>query len=185
MGKRVREGSYFPQGATPAEGGVNFALFSRYAEGVDLLFFDRPQDSTPAEIIHINNRDRFMWHCFVEGAVPGQLYAYRSRALTSRKTASLQPNRLLIALTPGLLQASLSGTYHLGYDPPSPLADFSFNELNNAGMAPKCIVMMTGLTGKDARAVPLRETLYRGPPERINSACIVGRETSRRLPGSH
>ena len=30
-----------PQGATVADGGVNFSLFSRTASGVDLLFFDQ------------------------------------------------------------------------------------------------------------------------------------------------
>ena len=73
MKKRVREGSPYPQGATPAEGGVNFALFSKYAEGVDLLFFKHPLDSTPTEIIQVKNRTNFVWHCFVEGLAPGQL----------------------------------------------------------------------------------------------------------------
>lgn len=163
MGKRVRKGSYFPQGATPAEGGVNFALYSRYAEGVDLLLFDHPLDSTPAEIIHINNRTRFIWHCFVEGAAPGQLYAYRVRGpYQPQNGMRFNPNRLLIdPYARAITDKFVPGPWHLGYDPSSPLGDFSFNELNNAGMAPKCIVIDDRFDweGDVSLRVPLGETV--------------------------
>jgi isoamylase len=163
MGKRVRDGSYFPQGATPAAGGVNFALFSRHAEGVDLLLFDRPMDSTPAEIIHINNRTRFVWHCFVEGAAPGQLYAYRVRGpYQPHNGMRFNPNRLLIDPYARAITGNfIPGSWHLGYDPYSPLADFSFNELSNAGGAPKCIVTDDRFDweGDVPPRIPLRETV--------------------------
>jgi len=77
--RRVSAGNFFPLGATLRNGGVNFALYSRYAEGVDLLLFDKPSDTNPTDVIHLENRTRFVWHCFVEKIAAGQLYAYRAR----------------------------------------------------------------------------------------------------------
>src|ERR1700730_1739815 len=69
-----------PLGATVRQGGVNFSLFSRSATGVELLFFDRDDDSRPARVIRIDpalNRTYHYWHIFVPGAQPGQIYGYR------------------------------------------------------------------------------------------------------------
>src|SRR5262245_2080767 len=70
----------FPIGATVRHGGVNFCLFSRSADGVDLLPFDRDDDAKPAQTVRLDPaRDRayHYWHTFVAGVRPGQLYAYR------------------------------------------------------------------------------------------------------------
>ena len=69
-----------PLGATVVEGGVNFSLFSRTAAGVELLFFDREDDSTPSRVVRIDpaaNRTYHYWHAFVPGVQPGQIYGYR------------------------------------------------------------------------------------------------------------
>jgi isoamylase len=77
---RAGGGSSAPLGATILPDGVNFSIFSRYATGVDLLFFDRPDDSRPARVIRIDpaaDRTYHYWHVFVPGALPGQIYGYR------------------------------------------------------------------------------------------------------------
>ncbi len=69
-----------PLGATVLGDGVNFSVFSRYARAVELLFFDRADDTKPARVISIEpgtNRTYHYWHIFVPGVRPGQLYAYR------------------------------------------------------------------------------------------------------------
>src|SRR5271166_5242541 len=69
-----------PLGATVVPGGVNFSVFSRNASGVELLFFNREDDSRPARVFPIDpatNHTYHYWHVFVPGARPGQLYAYR------------------------------------------------------------------------------------------------------------
>jgi glycogen operon protein len=40
----IKEGQYYPLGATVKNGGVNFAIYSKFAEGVDLLLFDHHDD---------------------------------------------------------------------------------------------------------------------------------------------
>lgn len=61
-------------------GGVNFALFSRHASRVRLALFDLPGDATPNRAIDLDpacNRTGDLWHVWVAGIRPGQLYAYR------------------------------------------------------------------------------------------------------------
>src|SRR5262245_53854829 len=69
-----------PLGATVVHGGVNFSLYSRSATGVELLFFDRPDDATPSRVARIDpatNHTYHYWHLFVPGVRPGQIYGYR------------------------------------------------------------------------------------------------------------
>jgi glycogen operon protein len=69
-----------PLGATVADGGVNFSLFSRTATGVELLFFDWEDDAKPSRVVPIDpatNRTYHYWHAFVPGVLPGQIYGYR------------------------------------------------------------------------------------------------------------
>ena len=80
MNSATRIGLSFPLGATIADGGANFSLFSRGATGVELLFFDNESDARPSRVIHIDpaaNRTYHYWHVFVPGVEPGQIYGYR------------------------------------------------------------------------------------------------------------
>jgi isoamylase len=69
-----------PLGATVAEDGVNFSVFSRTATGVELLLFDREDAAAPARVIPIDpaaGRTYHYWHVFVPGVRQGQVYGYR------------------------------------------------------------------------------------------------------------
>ncbi len=76
----VRAGFPLPLGTQEMGGGVNFAIFSRNASRVRLELFDHPEDAAPARVIDLDsarNRTGDVWHVWVEGIGPGQLYAYR------------------------------------------------------------------------------------------------------------
>jgi isoamylase len=80
MAVAMNIGRSSPLGATVVDGGVNYSLFSRTASGVELLFFDREDDATPARVVRIDpvtNRTYHYWHVFVPGVRPGQIYGYR------------------------------------------------------------------------------------------------------------
>jgi glycogen operon protein len=69
-----------PLGATVVDGGANFSLYSRTAEGVDLLLFDRDDDRAPARVVPVDpaaNRTYHYWHVYLPGVRAGQIYAYR------------------------------------------------------------------------------------------------------------
>ena len=70
-----------PLGACPQAGGMNFSVFSRHAERLDLLLYDAVDDAEPARVIRLDDdghRSGDYWHAFVPGVVPGQLYGYRA-----------------------------------------------------------------------------------------------------------
>jgi glycogen operon protein len=73
-------GQSSPLGASVAPGGVNFSVYSRSASAIDLLLFDRNDDSGPSRVIPIDpvaNRTYHYWHVFVPELRQGQLYGYR------------------------------------------------------------------------------------------------------------
>jgi isoamylase len=70
---RVLPGASFPLGATPHDGGTNFAVVSG-GDGVQLCLFDA--DGTETRI-SLRERDGDVWHGFLPGVGPGQAYGYR------------------------------------------------------------------------------------------------------------
>jgi isoamylase len=76
----IAVGRSAPLGASIVSGGANFSVFSRNASRIELVFFDRADDSRPARVIAMEaatNRTLDYWHVFVPGIGPGQLYGYR------------------------------------------------------------------------------------------------------------
>lgn len=72
-------GSSFPLGATLSGDGVNFCVFSKNSERVELLLF-AAADQQPEHTIELNpvtNRTFYYWHIFVHGLKEGQLYGFR------------------------------------------------------------------------------------------------------------
>ena len=72
----VWRGRAYPLGATWDGAGVNFALFSKHAERVELCLFD-PRGRREIERVELRERTDFAWHCYLPDARPGLLYAYR------------------------------------------------------------------------------------------------------------
>ncbi len=78
------EGQSFPLGATCYPDGVNFSVFSRYADAIELLLFDNADDPEPSRVIPLDDRKNhtfYYWHVFVPGIGHGQLYGYRARGI--------------------------------------------------------------------------------------------------------
>ena len=78
--KKVTVGDSFPIGSTLKEDGVNFCLFSKNAQRVDLLLFDNPEAIAPSHVIPLDprkNKTYHYWHVMVPGLKAGQLYGYR------------------------------------------------------------------------------------------------------------
>jgi glycogen operon protein len=74
--RAVWRGRPHPLGATWDGAGVNFALFSKHAERVELCLFD-PKGRREIERVELRERSDFVWHCYLPEARPGLLYGYR------------------------------------------------------------------------------------------------------------
>jgi glycogen operon protein len=141
----VRIGVPLPMGTHEYEGGVNFAFFSRDASRVRLELFALPEDSTPARVIDLNparNRTGDVWHVWVAGISPGQLYAYRvDGPYQPREGQRFNFHKLLIdpfatAISPVPLWDFESAR---GYDPSAAEPDLVLSKLDNSGTMPKCV----------------------------------------------
>ncbi len=116
---KVGPGDGTTLGATPGEGGVNFAVASTVAEGVTLCLFDADGNETQAPLEHY---DAGIWHGFVPDLGPGQVYGYRvSGPFDPAKGLRCNPSKLL--LDP--YARAISGTMTwdeslLGHDPADP-----------------------------------------------------------------
>ena len=77
---KLHPGRSYPLGATIYDGGVNFCIFSRSSNAIELLLFDHHDDAEPSHVFPLNpetNRTFAYWHIFIEGLDTGQLYGYR------------------------------------------------------------------------------------------------------------
>jgi isoamylase len=141
----VRTGVPLPLGTHALGDGVNFALFSRHASHVRLELFDHPEDATPARAIDLDparNRTGDVWHVWVGGIDPGQLYAYRvDGPYQPADGHRFNFNRLL--LDPRATAISQLPPWDFesarGYDSSAPEKDLAISKVDNARSMPKCV----------------------------------------------
>ncbi len=90
----ILPGTPFPLGATWDGRGVNFAIFSENATGVDLCLVD---SEARERRIPLQERTAFVWHAYVSGVAPGQLYGYRvDGPYDPNRGLRFNPNNLLL-----------------------------------------------------------------------------------------
>ena len=77
MSSRIWPGRPYPLGASYDGHGVNFALFSEHADRVELCLFDRATGVSEREALALPERTAHIFHGYVPGIGPGQLYGYR------------------------------------------------------------------------------------------------------------
>ncbi|HEX7901445.1 MAG TPA: glycogen debranching protein GlgX [Planctomycetota bacterium] len=74
-------GRPFPLGATLTPGGVNFSVFSKSAEAIELCLFDVPEGRGPSSVVLLDprrHRSFHYWHVFLPGLKAGQIYGWRT-----------------------------------------------------------------------------------------------------------
>jgi isoamylase len=75
MSRTLLPGKPYPLGSTANNKGTNFALFSEGATRVDVCFYDAR--GRQIECVSLRERTAFVWHGFILGIQPGQLYNFR------------------------------------------------------------------------------------------------------------
>jgi glycogen operon protein len=92
--RNLPQGKSFPLGATLSHDGVNFSIYAKNCDGVELLLFDHVDDPRPARVILLDsrwNQTYHYWHTFVPGLGAGQLYAYRTVNTEAPRPVLLDP----------------------------------------------------------------------------------------------
>lgn len=156
-GTDVRVGVPLPLGPYAREEGVNFALFSRHASRVRLELFNHTNDATAARVIDLDperHRTGDVWHVWVEGIRPGQLYAYRVDGPYEPENGHrFNFNRLLLDPFATAITQSTHWDFEpaRGYAPLAPEADMVRATVDNAGAMPKCVFMHEDFHWQDDR----------------------------------
>jgi glycogen operon protein len=141
----VLPGSEFPLGATPVNGGTNFAVASDIAEGIDLCLFDA--DGRESRL-PLQERDANIWHGFVPGIGPGQAYGYRALGpYDAERGLRCNPNKLLLDPYAKAISGGVRfGPEVLGYavgDPDTP------SSVDSAACVPRSLVVDPSFAWRD------------------------------------
>lgn len=149
----IAEGHAATLGATADGEGVNFALFSSIATGVDLCLFGEDGQWEIARL-PLPTWENEVWCGYVPRAQAGQRYGYRVRGPYEPASGSrCNPNKLLIDPYARMLTADVAlSESHFGYDiHGGEDRDLTFSVLDSADVTPKCIVT-SGLAGVEGGA---------------------------------
>ena len=138
----VRPGKPYPLGATWDGIGVNFAIFSEHAEKVELCLFDA-RGRRETDRIEMREQTDRVWHCYLPGAKPGLLYAYRVFGpYQPQHGHRFNPNQLLLDPYARAIIGRLRWSdANFGYKIGAKQADLSFDWRDNALAVPKCQVI--------------------------------------------
>ena len=150
---RVWPGEPYPLGATWDGEGVNFALFSENATGVDLCLFDGGDGTTETHRLALRERTDQVWHGYLPDVRPGQLYAYRVHGPYDPAAGHrFNPAKVLIDPYAKAISGTVAWNDTLfGYRIGDPDHDLTPDERDSAPFVPKCVVVDPAFTWGDDR----------------------------------
>ncbi|QKV19587.1 glycogen debranching protein GlgX [Oricola thermophila] len=155
-------GKSAPVGATFDGNGVNFAVFSEHATRMTLCLFSDDGARETARI-DLPERDGDVWHGYIPGLLPGQVYGYRAHGpYRPDRGHRFNPHKLLIdPYAKQLTGHPVWSDALLGYDPASKRDDLSFDTRDSAPFMPKCVVVDPSFAwGDDAPPdIPVAESV--------------------------
>jgi isoamylase len=138
----IQEGLPHPLGATWDGHGVNFAIFSANATGVEVCLFDEAGEREVQRIALPEYTDE-VWHGYLPGVGPGAIYGYRVQGPYEPEAGHrFNPNKLLLdpyakAHVGELQWNDACFGYTIGADG----EDLTFDERDSAPYVPKCVVV--------------------------------------------
>ncbi len=152
----VEAGDPTRRGATFDGQGTNFAIFSAYAERIELCLFDAKGKET--ERVTLPEFTDEIWHGYLPGVGPGQLYGFRVHGAYNPEAGHrFNPNKLLIDPYAKLIFGEIKwGQATYGYKFEDETGDLSYDETDSAASMPKCVVVEPD--GSASQAKPVRES---------------------------
>ena len=159
----LRPGTPYPLGATWDGLGVNFALYSEHATQVELLFFDTPDDAQASHTLTLPERTGPVWHGYLTGVYPGQLYGYRVHGPFEPENGHrFNPNKVVLdPYAKAVGRTPRWDTSLFGYVIGDENEDLSFSDADNAPFAPLAKVVEDAFAWGDDRhpRVPWENTV--------------------------
>jgi len=142
--------------------GVNYAIFSENATGVELCLFDAPGDGVERQKIWLRERTDQVWHCYLPDARPGQFYGFRVHGPYEPNAGHrFNPAKLLIdpyakAITGNFQWSDALFAYKLGEK-----EDLEPTTDNDASRVPKSVVVDSAFTWESEKPlnIPWNRTI--------------------------
>ncbi|HYL79574.1 MAG TPA: glycogen debranching protein GlgX, partial [Candidatus Acidoferrum sp.] len=160
---KTRPGNPYPLGATWDGAGVNFALFSEHAEGVELCLFDGQGGEEEVGRFSLSEQTDQVWHIHLPEVRPGQRYGYRVHGpYDPARGHRFNPAKLLIDPYAKAIEGTVRWSDAVfGYQIGHPDADLSRDDQDSAPGVPRCVAIDTAFTWGDDRPprIPWGETI--------------------------
>jgi glycogen operon protein len=140
---KIRPGSPYPLGATWDGEGVNFALFSENATGVELCLFEGSKGNDEMARVRVTEQTDLVWHVYIPGIRPGQRYGYRVHGpYEPERGHRFNPAKLLIDPYARAIDGHVRWNQLIfGYTPGHPDADLSKDDRDSSPAVPKSLVI--------------------------------------------
>ncbi len=136
-------GHSFPLGAHFDGKGVNFALFAENATGVELCLYSNSKNEKESHKIAFTECTHLVWHTYIPGIKPGQLYGYRVHGPFEPENGHrFNPHKLLLDPYARAIAGKIEWNDTLfGYNVKSPKKDLSFSKSDSGPYIPKSVVV--------------------------------------------
>src|SRR5580765_3523621 len=140
---KTRPGSPYPLGATWDGEGVNFALFSENATGVELFLYEGSKGNDELARVRVTEQTDLVWHVYVPGLRPGQRYGYRVHGpYEPEKGHRFNPAKLLLDPYAKAITGSLAWHDALfGYPVGDPAEDLAPDDRDSAPFMPRSVAI--------------------------------------------
>jgi isoamylase len=162
MALTVWPGRPDPLGATWDGQGTNFALFAQQATHVELCLFEEMYGKETARFT-LPERTRNVWHAYLQGIGPGQLYGYRVHGrYAPREGLRFNPNKLLVDPYTRAIGGHIDWSSPVfGYRLGTRTEDLTRDVHNSARGMPKSVVVDESFDWDDDRRpnIPLSESV--------------------------
>ncbi|HUR64877.1 MAG TPA: glycogen debranching protein GlgX, partial [Chitinophagaceae bacterium] len=159
----VYPGEPYPLGATWDGEGVNFAVFAENADGMELCLFKDLESKIEEQRIRIKEVSHHVWHAYIPGMHPGQMYGYRAHGTYDPLNGyRYNPNKLLIdPYAKAISQPVFWNDALFGYIMGHPDEDLSFSTIDSAPFAPRSVVIDTSFDweGDKPPRIPYHKTV--------------------------
>ncbi len=163
MPLKVLPGRPSPLGATWDGLGTNFAIFSAHATRVELCLFDAREPSRLVAAIPLPETTAHVWHGYLPGVRPGQLYGYRvDGPFDPNAGHRFNPSKLLIDPYARALAGQVDwGSPVFGYPIGHPEEDMARDDGDDAVGVPKAVVTDRAFDWQGDRhpGIPWNETV--------------------------
>jgi isoamylase len=133
-------GTPTPLGATWDGVGVNFALFSEHAEGVELCLFDDDDGQT---MLPLSESTGWVWHVYVPGIGPGQRYGFRVHGPQQPDRGHrFNPSKVVFDPYAKAIDGDVRwGAEVFGYQVGTTNADLTMSRSDSGPLVPKAVVI--------------------------------------------